>query len=283
MKVATIAPVLNECPWIGYSIMSALPGVEAMHYGIDSKSDDGTFELLKMLSETVGKGKVFWYRNPDFDFDPMDTQAYNRAFNVLIGAVIETSHPDAILFLHPDMVVMNPEQFLKLEDGPLAWYTHIRSFAGDFDMEIVKGRALRWKNMHAPRFGLKYSGGYGSVNEDFYHADITGNSLRHYGEEFSRYPFEVRDSGVRINHYCELKNYKRRLEKMKLCLRTQHPDFDADLIEEMACQHPRVTLAKSSERFGHFEFSKTDDAIPEVVVKYRKEFESFLKEPAIVR
>lgn len=283
MRISAIAPVLNEVDFIGYSILAALPGIESIHYGIDEKSNDGTFELVKMLAETKAKGKLFWYRGPDFNINPMDKASYNNAFNILIEAAIATSKPDGIIFLHPDMIVTNPQQMLDLEnDDVLAWYTHIRSFAGDFKTEITRGRTNRWKNMHAPRFGLKYLGGYGSVNEDFYHSDITGTSLRHYGEEFSKYPFRVADSGIKINHYCELKDYRRRFEKMKLCLQTQHPEWDALMIEEMASKHPRVTLEQSSGQFGRFEFANSDEPIPEVITKYEAIFTAFQKEGELI-
>lgn len=277
MRVAAIAPVLNEVDFIGYSIMAALPGIDSFHYGIDAKSDDGTFELVKTISDTAGKGKVFWYRSPDFNIDPLNRVQYNGAFNVLIECAISTK-PDAILFLHPDMIMLNPEKLLELDSDPIAWFTHIRSFAGDLKTEITKGRATKWKNMHCPRFGLHYFGEYGSQNEDFYHKDITGNSRKHYGAEFSKYPFRVADSGLLINHYCELKDYKRRLEKMKLCLKTLYPNFQEARIQELAEQHPRVTLEESSTQFGKFEFSELTEPIPEVFSKYKNEFDSFKKE-----
>lgn len=276
MKVAAIAPVLNEVDFIGYSIMAALPGIDSLHYGIDAKSSDGTFELVKMLSETAGKDKVFWYRGYDFDIDPMNMNQYNGAFNVLIGAAL-TTKPDAIIFLHPDMIITNPEKMLELNGDAVAWFTHMKSFTEDGKV-ISKGRADKWKNMHCPRFGLRYYGGYGSQNEDFYHKEITGTSYKHYGSEFSKYPFRVQDSGLLINHYCEAKDYKRRLEKMKLCLRTLYPTFSDERINELAVQHPRVTLEKSSKEFGSFEFSESREEVPAVFAKYKSTFDAFKKE-----
>jgi len=282
MRVAAIAPVLNEVDFVGYSIMAALPGIDSMHYGIDAKSDDGTFELIRMLSETAGKGKVFWYKAPVFNIDPMNRIQYNGAFNALIAAAI-SKKPDAVLFLHPDQIITNPEQMLDLkDDGALAWFTHMRSFSGDLNTEITKGRVTKWKNMHCPRFGLEYFGEYGSQNEDFYHKDITGRSYKHYGTEFSKYPFRVADSGIRIEHFCENKPYKRRFEKMKLCLQTLYPQASDDRISEMAANHPRVTLERSSAQFGDFEFTKRQDAVPDVFEKYKNEFDSFKKELVVI-
>lgn len=276
MKIAAIAPVLNEVDFIGYSIMAALPGIHSMHYGIDAKSNDGTFELVKMIADTAGKGKIFWYKDQVFNIDPMNQAQYNGAFNTLIVAAL-TTKPDAIMFLHPDQIIRNPEQMLEMEEA-IAWYTHITSYARDMKTVITKGRADKWKNIHCPRFGLKYYGGYGSQNEDFYHKDITGSSYKHYGTEFSKYPYQVADSGLLINHYCEVKDYKRRLEKMKLCLKTLYPTFSEERIHELAVVHPRVTLEESSTQFGQFEFTKSKEEVPEVFAKYKETFDQFKKE-----
>lgn len=262
--------------------MAALPFVHSFHYGIDKKSNDGTFELVSTLAQTAGKGKVFWYRDPVFDINPMDMKEYNGAFNALIACAIKHG-AEAVWFLHPDMIVTGANLYPDANDpfvshltipDALALYTHITSYAGDKQAVITKGRATQWKNIHAVRFGLHYFGGYGSQNEDFYHKEITGKSYKHYGTEFSKYPFSVADSGIRINHYCEAKGYRRRLEKMKLCLKTLAPTATEGWVEEAAVNHPRVTLEPSSNRFGEFKFEPRTDPIPDVFEKY-KEFESF--------
>lgn len=277
MKIAAISPVLNEVDFIGYSIMAGLPGIDSFHYGIDAKSNDGTFELVKMLAETAGRGKVYWYKAPIFNIDPMNRGQYNAAFNALIAAAM-TTKPDAIMFLHPDQIITNPDVIPNLKDDTVAWFTHMKSFSGDMKTIITKGRATKWKNIHCSRFGLEYYGEYGSQNEDFYHKDITGKSYKHYGTEFSKYPFRVADSGIRINHYCELKGYERRLEKMKLCLKTLYPTASESRINELAVNHPRVTLEKSSNHFGNFEFEESKEAVPEVFKKYGQEFKTFKRE-----
>lgn len=276
MKISVISPVLNEVDFIGYSIMSVLPYIHSIHYGIDHKSNDGTLELVSQIAKGAGNGKVFWYQDPVFDIDPMDMKQYNGAFNALIAAAIKHG-AEAVLFLHPDMIVTNPEALLTVDDDALALFTRMKSFAGDLKTTITKGRATQWKNIHVTRFGLHYFGGYGSQNEDFYHRDITGRAYKHYGTEFSKYPFRVADSGININHYCELKAYRRRLEKMKLCLKTLVPGATEAYIDEAAIQHPRVTLEPSSTHFGQFKFEADDAPIPEVFEKY-KVFESFKKE-----
>lgn len=269
MNISVIAPVKNEFPWIGYSVLAAEPFVKEFVYTVADDSNDGTIELLLHLKKRLGE-RLKCRISSRYAFDPMDRTAYNDAFN---DAIKEASG-DVCWFLHPDMIVTRGAE---LEEGPLAWWTNITSFAGDFNTQITQGRGARWKNIHAKKFRLHYFGGYGSVTEDFYHADITGTSYKHYGEDFSEYPFKVSDSGFAINHYCELKDHARRLEKMKLCMKTQYPGFKEERIQEMAAQHPRVTLESSSGEFGQFEFSKVTLPIPEVITKYKDEFESLRK------
>lgn len=273
MKIAAISPVLNEVEWIGYSIMAALPGIDSMHYGIDEKSSDGTLDLVRSLSEGEGKGRVFYYQAPEFNIDPMVEAQYAGSYNGLIERALQTK-PDAIMFLHPDMIILNPEQMFHLENDFIAWFTHITSYS-DFDTVITRGRATEWKNIHCARFGLHYAGAYGSQNEDFYHREITGSARKHYGSDFSKYPYQVADSGLLINHYCELKPYARRLEKMKFCLRTLYPSYSDEKIHELAVQHPRVSLESSSDQFGQFEFSALTKPIPPVLARYKSRFDAF--------
>jgi glycosyltransferase involved in cell wall biosynthesis len=268
MKLSVIAPVKNEVDFIGYSIMAALPFVHEFIYAIDPKSDDGTLDLLTHIKKNHAHEKLRYFVDETFSFHPLDMKAYNASFNFCL----EQMTGEAAWFLHPDMIVTEGG---SLEEGPLAWWTNITSFAGDFETQITKGRVGRWKNLHSNQFGLHYYGGYGSENEDFYHRDITGNAYKHYGDEFSKYPFPVANSGISVNHYCELKSYRRRLEKMKLCLKTQHTNWSDDYIADVAMHHPRVTLEDTSPRFGKFEFAKSDSPIPDVISNYRDEFNTF--------
>lgn len=252
--------------------MAAMPFVDEFIYMVAPSSDDGTIELLAYLKEKMDKLQV--HIAPEYDFNPMDMVAYNKSFN----DGIKRMTGDAAWFLHPDMIVTAGA---KLKEGPLAWTTEVKSFAGDMNTVITKGRTDRWKNIHAKKFGLHYFGGYGSVNEDFYHSDITGKSYRHYGSEFAKYPFEVAASGIKVNHYCEVKAYSRRLEKMKLCLETQNPWATKEWIESAARQHPRVTLEPSTDKFGSFEFSDSKESVPGIIQTYEKEFEQFKPKEAV--
>jgi glycosyltransferase involved in cell wall biosynthesis len=202
-------------------------------------------------------------------------KAYNHAYNY----AIDKARGDAVWFLHPDMIVTNPEAIPKVSEGHLAWWTQITSYARDMQTEILQGRASRWKNIHAKQFGLHYYGGYGSTNEDFYHGGITGKAYRHHGQDFTEYPFNVVNSGIMVDHYCELKSYERRFEKMKRCLKTQHPYLEDARIEELAKRHPRVSLETQGKTFGHFEFGPSSLPVPAVFEKYGAEFMAFKKEP----
>ncbi len=270
MKISVMAPVLNEVQFIGYSVMAVLPYVHEIVYTLDSKSNDGTRELLKHLKDKYAGDKLKVLDHPSFDVH--DMPAYNEAFN----RCIRESTGDIVWFLHPDMVVLNPQQLEFMRAGPLAWYTNLTSYARDFNT-VIAGRATKWKNMHLKKFGLHYYGGYGSQNEDFYHTDITGDSYRHHGEAFDKYPFDVADSFVEVAHYCELKPYQRRLDKMEKCLKTLAPEMSTTEIHKMATEHPRVSLEKTSEDFGTFNFEPTDQKPPEVFEKYKDELEAFTK------
>jgi glycosyltransferase involved in cell wall biosynthesis len=275
VKISVISPVKNEVDFIGYSIMAVMPFIHEIVYTC-APSTDGTDDLLKYIQKLYAgdKLKIFYGETGrDFDFDPMDMAAYNAAYNF----AIEQATGDAVWFLHPDMVVTNPEAIAIVPESPLAWFTHVNSYARDLKTEIVVGRAKRWKNIHAKQFGLHYYGGYGSVNEDFYHRDITGKAYRHHGQDFTEYPFEVGDSGITVNHYCELKNFDRRLEKMKRCLRTQQPNLSESDIDKLARQHPRVTLKDEGELFGRFEFGPSKQPVPPVFTRYGDEFAPFKK------
>lgn len=269
MKIAVIGPILNEAAYVGYSIMSVWDHVEEFVYAVSPKSSDGTIDILRHIAKRYGKVRLLLQSK--YDFDPHNVDAYDASFN----DCIDQTRCDAVWFLHPDMICT---KWTDLKQGPLAWTTNITSYAGNLTTQITKGRATQWKNIHAKKFGLHYFGGYGSVNEDFYHSDITGVAYKHFGSEFSKYPFAVGTSGINVNHYCETKSYERRLEKMKLCLRTQNPLLSDDEISTLSLKHPRVTLEESDTSFGQFEFAPSDAPVPDVFTKHNEEFSKFQKE-----
>ena len=269
MRLSAFAPVKNEAPWIGYSIMAALDHMHQFIYAC-AKSTDGTDELLDYIKQKYAGDKLIILRKPEYDFHPHDQKAYNAAFNDCIQAAFG----EAVYFLHPDMLINNPEAISSMPSGALAYWTNLTSYAGDFSTKITRGRATRWKNVCMKKFGLTYYGAYGSQNEDMFFKDITGDSYLHHGEDFRAYPYKVMDSGLNVSHFCELKDYKRRFEKMKLCMKTLYPTWNERDIEHAASLHPRVTL---EERLGQgFEFTKTDEAVPAVIEKYKSEFDKVL-------
>lgn len=270
MKLSVFGPVKNEAQFIGYSIMDSLEFVHEFVYAC-ADSDDGTIDLLEYIKGKYAGEKLKILRSSEFDFNPHDLPAYNNAFN----ACIKASTGDAVWFKHPDMIVTNPEVIKDMKPA-MAWWTNIKSFAGDFDTQITKGRATRWKNIAMKKMGLTYYGEYGSQNEDLYFKDITGDSYKHYGESFGFYPYKVLDSGLNVNHYCELKPYKRRFEKMKACLKTLHPGWSEESIANTASKHPRVTLEGEFDAFGKFEFTPSGEPQPAVFQKYKEEFEQII-------
>lgn len=277
MKISVVCPVLNEVDFIGYSIMAGMPYIHEFIYALDEKSNDGTRELLFHMKQKYAHEKLVILETPNFK--PNDMEPYNGSFN----SCIEKMTGDVAMFLHPDMIITDgPRSEHLYNRNSVAWWTTLTSYAGDFETVITKGRCDKWKNIHAKKFGLHYYGGYGSVNEDFYHSDITGRTYKHYGTDFSKYPFQVADSGIKINHYCELKDYKRRLEKMKICIKTQNPNYSDSLVHDFAVCHPRVTLEETTSKFGKFEFKKIKQKAPDVMEKYKKEFSSFKREPVLV-
>ena len=271
IRVSIISPIKNESQFVGYSIMAVLPYVHEIVYAC-AKSTDGTDELLDYIKSKYAKDKLILLRDDKYDFDPHDMEAYNASFN----DCIERTTGDAVWFCHPDMIPLNPEHLSSLPQDALAWWTNLQSYARDFSTKITSGRTGRWKNIHKKELGLHYYGGYGSVNEDFYHSDITGQEHVFHGDMFDKYPFSVKDSGLDVNHYCELKPYERRLEKMKKCLKTQVPGMSDSKIHELAKVHPRVTLDATTSQFGDFKFERTENIAPKIFKKHEKEFSSVL-------
>jgi hypothetical protein len=271
VKISVMAPVKNEADFIGFSIMAVLPHVHEFVYAC-AQSNDGTDEMLDYIKTTYAKDKLIVSREPQWDFNVHDMAAYNASFNFCI----ETATGDAVWFLHPDMIVLNPEKIADIGGDALAFYCTVNSYAKDGHTLITKGRTNKWKNIHRKTLGLHYFGGYGSQNEDFYHSDITSDEHDHYGDNFSQYPFDVADSGIRLNHYCECKPYSRRYGKMVACLETLYPNTSAERIEELAANHPRVNLESRSNGFGDFQFADVSDPLPNVFDKYGAEFERIL-------
>jgi glycosyltransferase involved in cell wall biosynthesis len=278
IRLSIIAPVLNEEQFIGYSVMSFKHAHELI-YLVDQESTDGTIPLLNYIKEKYlgDKLKILIDDRPgshDMTVPEFNAGCYNICLEKATG--------NAIVCAHPDMICTNPESVLSIPEGPLSWWMGCRSFAGDIWTEIYEGRNKRWKSMFANKFGIHYFGGYGDTTEDFYFRDITGNAHKHHGDNFDLYPFEVGYSGVNVNHYCEMKQYSYRLSKMVKCLMTQNKKLPKEVAEEMAANHPRVTLQSGPSPFGYFEVGPTKEPVPDVFEKHYREFNQFIKNPLYV-
>ncbi len=228
--------VKNEAPWIAAHILNILPFIDEMVF-FDGNSTDGTLEIIEAIQKGQHGSKIQLFR----DQDPKDLRGdYERMFNEAMRCL----STDLALFIHPDMVLTNPEQILFLKDSSaIALSTKMRSFAGEPGGQLyeLSGRGETWKNIHRlrnPDLGAHYHGWYGAWNEDVYFRDITGDDHTLYAD-LNRYPFEVKDSGLEILHFSDVRSYERRLSRMRTCFKNQGKEGEFVGLE---AEHPRVTL-----------------------------------------
>lgn len=275
--ISVFSIVKNEAQFIGYGLMSLLPWVDEVVYA-DGNSTDGTLELLEYIQEKYDlEKKVRVVRGADCANLKED---YVRLFNDLM----KECGGDYLWYCHPDMILTDPG-ILRMREQmkAFAYFVNMRSFAGeDLDLEITKGRTSKWKTIMANKFNLHYWGYYGHSDEDMYFGDITGNAHKVH-QDMKLYPYEVEDSGIRINHYCECKPRKRREEKMDNVLRTNGilrplgPTLDDETHRfDVVMNHPRVHLQSSKGPFGEFVFETRKEPLPEVFNRYKEEFDSIL-------
>jgi hypothetical protein len=276
MSLSVWSVIKNERQFIGYGLMSVLPYADEVIY-FDGNSTDGTLELLDYIKGTYDKdNKIKVFRDKDFkDFK----EDYTRVFD----ECLKTCTKDHVMYLHPDMIVVDPGNLQGLDKKVLAYYVNMRSFAGeDLDLEITKGRTDKWKTIMRNRFGLHYHGFYGAQEEDMYFGDITGTDHKLF-KDFGNYPFVVQDSGAKIWHFCECKPLQRREEKMYRVITTSveavtHGCMMEDDVHvwDAVKNHPRVHLQTQSGVFGSFMFEPRKDPLPDVFSKYKEEFEKIL-------
>jgi len=257
MSIGAFTLIRNESPWVGYCVLAAKDLVDQWVF-YDGNSTDGTVELLKYLRDEYKLNIVIREGQ-----DPKNLQEdYVKLFNECLGEV-KTKHA---WFLHPDMIVTDPG---KLTDS-LAHTVSMRSFAGNPGgelLEIVKGRGEKWKTIMKNTLGLHYHGFYGSRDEDMYFKAITGDSHKLHAD-FNKYPYPISDSGIKIDHFSDVRPLERRLDRMIKCLKNQgYTNTD------LAATHPRVTLSP----LGGFEFAPT--RTPEIFKKHAQEFATILKKP----
>lgn len=239
MSIGTFSLVKNENSWIAAHVLRVLPFVDEMVF-FDGNSTDGTLEILQAIhDDNADGGKIKISR----DKDPINLEEdYTRLFNECLRSL----GTDLAWFLHPDMIVDNPEQIARVKDSDsVAMSVGVRSFAGDpgGPLSEIIGRANRWKSiyrLHAPDLGVHYFGNYGAWNEDCYFSEITGGCHKFYGDDFGKYPYIVDDSGLKVLHFSDVRHYERRLSRMVKCL--IHDGMSEASATEFAVRHPRVSL-----------------------------------------
>lgn len=268
MTIGTFTLVKNEAKWIGPHIVRLLPHVDQMVF-FDGNSNDGTLEIIKHIRDSYKNGSKITLvegRDPENLED-----AYTRMFNECMW----TLKTDWAWFLHPDMYWVNPGP-ISFPDHAIAGITHFESFAGNPGEMLFKisGRSEMWKNIYRlrnPDLGAHYFGNYGAQNEDVYFSDITGDEHVHYGPDFEKYPYPIHDSGKKFLHFSDVRDYDRRLSRMKKCLMNQ--GLSKEQADELAPQHPRVTLKDG----GGFTFEPAK--YPLDFLEVNKEFESLVRAP----
>lgn len=261
MSLGAYTIIRNEVHWVGFCVMAAKDIVSDFVY-FDGNSTDGTPELLEYIAKKYDINiKVVR------DQDPKDLKDdYVRVFN----GCLNTLTTKYAFFLHPDMIITDHNGPLKV--GPFAYSTNMDSFCGDpqgWISRFTEGRTDKWKNIMIRDFGLHYFGHYGVSNEDMYFKDITGSDhVLH--SDFKKYPYKVHDSGIKINHYSDVRTYRRRLTRMASCLTNEFPNLKKDAAEEVASAHPRVIL-EPHFKYPQFKFEPVTKH-PEVFTKHNAEF-----------
>lgn len=253
MTAGTFTIIKNEILWIAEHLNSWLPHVDEMVF-FDGNSTDGTLEVIKDFRSRHPFGKrIKLYE----DKDPKDLRDdYIRVFNECLHSL----GTDYAIFAHPDMILEDPGNIAFLGDAH-AYFSTMRSFAGEPGgqvCEIKTGRFDRWKNIHRlrkPDLGLHYHGHYGAWNEDLYFSKITGNvhdrptkrlpptegnKYAAHPCDLEAYPYAIKDSGIKISHYSDVRPLSRRIDRMIKCLGNM--GFNKEECASIAAKHPRVTL-----------------------------------------
>ncbi len=270
MTISAFSVIKNESAFIGYGLLSILPYVDEVVY-FDGNSTDGTLKLLDYIKTKYDdKNKIKVFMDRDFsDF----RQDYQRVFNECMKACSGSY----LFYVHPDMILTDPGDLVNREKwNALAYYVNMRSFAGeDLGYEITRGRTNKWKTIMKNSFGIHYWGDYGHEHEDMYFKAITGDAHKVL-PAMRLYPFEVKNSGIKLSHFCECKPRLRREQKMENVLKTTQTFKNQETLDEYVINHPRVNLKSGKSPFGTFDFVRRKDPLPEVFKKYKAEFDEVL-------
>lgn len=247
MSIGSFILIRNEVPWVGPHLASWLPWLDEMVF-LDGNSTDGTLEIIKEFRANHPDGHKITLVE---DRDPKNLQHdYVRLFNEALRSLMT----DWAFFLHPDMLPVNPEALRSISGDSPAFYTHMRSFGGEPGGQLleISGRGRAWKNIYRlrnPDLGAHYHGFYGAHNEDVYLSEITGDEhiMR---QNFADYPYEVKDSGLNILHFSDVRPLARRISRMRSCLENnQHSKYTVQRIAET---HPRVTFKNGTDPIGKY-------------------------------
>lgn len=270
MKINIHTPIKNEVDYIGFSIMSLLDYVDEFVY-FDGNSTDGTIELVKHIQQKYDKkGKIKFFENEDCSNFTTD---YMRMYN----DCLKKCTCEWVISFHPDMIAINPAVLRETLGKPrdaIRYYFNVLSLCDGGKKYFKQGREPTWSLIYKNDYGIHQYGHYGSDEEDYYFRDITGNAHK-VGVDVSYF---IYNSGFRVNHYCENKNYDFRLNKMVKVLALINPKFSKEHILKIAKEHPRVTLKsgvwKESLNECWFEIAEYTGKAPKVFKKYEyfKEF-----------
>lgn len=258
MTIGSFVLIKNEAEWIGGHLANLLPHLDEMVF-FDGNSTDGTIEIIRAFQNNHKHGhKIFLY----LGMDPANLEGdYVRIFNNCLHSL----RTDLAIFIHPDMIVENPDALRNIKGDYPAYSCRMTSYAGEPDGRLyrINGRGEAWKNIYRlkPDLGAHYHGYYGAANEDVYFSEITGDEHKHHGSDFRKYPYTVGDSMVSIHHFSDVRSYVRRLGRMKSCLKNQ--GYSTADIERLAPTHPRVNL---KDGMG---FTFTECQYPEAMIEAR--------------
>ncbi len=247
--------------------MAWLPNLDQMVF-LDGNSTDGTTETIERVRDNHPLGKRIRLVK---DCDPDNLQ---DDYVFIQNKALHSLDTEFAFFLHPDMFPISGMDNLRNLDG-VAYFKTLETYGGDPLKDYVyemQGRATTWKSimrLKEPNLGLHYFGHYGAWNEDMYFSDITGNAHEFHSERYSRYPYEVKDSGLKVAHFSDVRTYERRVTRMISCLLNN--GMPQDKAEEFAPNHPRVNFISS----GDIKVVKTE--MPDCLLKARENFIKFEK------
>ena len=265
-QISTFTIIKNESEFVGYHIMSILDHVDEMVFA-DGNSTDGTIEIIEYIKEKYDKdNKIKLFKNQDCINLKDD---YVRLFNW----TIKQCEGKYLWFIHPDMLVTNPEIIKESLEG-LRCSVKMTSIAGNRDKVITQGRDPRWATIYRNTLGLHYAGWYGSIEEDLYFSELTGDQHIFY-KQLDYLPYAIKDTNINVIHFCDTKPYKRRLGRMVSCLKNIYTKFPEKDLVTISISHPRVTLQDGVFNGREFKFEPWTNDLT-VFEKY-KEFEGLRK------